>query len=57
MSQNGKLTFTHSPGQHDDMIDALLMANYSRVQFMQRSPMSVGSKPINIKPRFGGLPR
>ena len=57
LSQNGKLTFTHSPGQKDDHIDALLMANYSRVQFMERRPMSIGTSTINTKPRFGNMPR
>ena len=57
LSQNGKLTFTHSAGQHDDMVDALLMANYSRVQFMERRPMSIGTSTINTKPRFGNMPR
>lgn len=57
MSPTGKLTFTHAPGQHDDYLDALMLANYSRVQFMDRRPMSVAGKPItNTKPRFGGMP-
>jgi len=49
MSTTGKLSFGHSNGAHDDYIDSLLMANYSRVQFMTRKPITIRS----IKPNFG----
>ena len=49
LSTTGKLTFTHMPGTHDDHIDALLMANYSRNQFMNRKPITVRA----IRPSFG----
>ena len=52
MSQTGNLSFGHSPGSKDDIIDALLMANLSRVQFMTRRPMRVGSIS-RVKPTFG----
>lgn len=61
MSANGKLTFTHMPGTHDDFIDSLMLANYSRVQFIERRPMTVskaGTKTKrSLKPNFGRLPR
>jgi hypothetical protein len=43
LSANGKLSFGHVPGGNDDYLDALMMANYSRVRFMERSPISVGN--------------
>jgi len=52
MSQTGNLSFGHLPGAHDDIIDALLMANLSRVKFMERRPMRVAG--LNkVKPSFG----
>ncbi len=48
MSTTGKLSFGHSNGAHDDYIDSLLMANYSRVQFMTRKPITIRS----IKPSW-----
>jgi hypothetical protein len=52
MSPTGNLSFGHSPGSKDDIIDALLMANLSRVKFMERRPMRVGSIG-RVKPSFG----
>jgi len=52
MSPTGNLSFGHSPGGKDDIIDALLMANLSRVKFMERRPMRVGSIS-RVKPTFG----
>ena len=60
LSNNGKLTFSHMPGSHDDFIDSLLMANYSRVTFMERGSMTVrnNTNRSTIKPKFGGgLPK
>lgn len=52
LSPTGRLSFTHRPGAHDDWIDSLLMANYSRVKFMERRPISIrGIK--NVRPSFG----
>jgi phage FluMu gp28-like protein len=52
MSPSGKLSFSHSPGNHDDFVDSLMLANYSRVQFMERRPMTI-RRHTNIKPDFG----
>ena len=54
MSSTGKLSFTHAPGTHDDYVDSLMLANYSRNQFMQRRPMTVGGiRNANLKPSWG----
>ena len=52
MSPTGKLSFGHIPGGHDDVLDALMLANYSRVQFTEKRPMRVSSIG-NVKPSFG----
>ena len=47
LSPNGKLTFSHATGYKDDHIDSLMLANYSRVAFMDRKPIKIktlGSK-------------
>jgi hypothetical protein len=41
LSPTGKLSLGHSSGGHDDFIDSLMLANYSRVQFMERRPISI----------------
>lgn len=56
LSNNGKLSFTHAPGAHDDFIDSLMLANYSRVSFMERKPMSIKTTNRTVRPTFGGLP-
>jgi len=52
MSQTGNLSFGHTPGNHDDIIDALMMANLSRVKFMERRPIRI-SGVNKVKPSFG----
>jgi len=55
MASNGKLSFGHIPGGHDDHIDAIMLANYSRNQFMERRPMTVGGiRRTETKPVWGG---
>tara|TARA_R110000744_G_scaffold351481_1_gene457310 strand:- start:1929 stop:3164 length:1236 start_codon:yes stop_codon:yes gene_type:complete len=41
LSTTGKLSFGHIPGGHDDYIDSLMLANFSRVKFMDRKPIRV----------------
>ena len=51
LSPNGKLSFTHPSGGHDDFVDSLLLANYSRVQFLKKNPIRITS--INrLTPKF-----
>lgn len=60
LSSNGKLSFTHLPGHHDDYIDSLMLANYSRTQFITQRNISIragGSKITNTMPRFGTMPK
>ena len=57
LSNNGKLSFSHSPGAHDDYIDSLMLANYSRIQFISNRNIKISTnKHYGVKPRFGGLP-
>lgn len=53
LSPSGKLSFTHLPGTHDDYVDSLMLANYARVQFMERKEITVKRAPMQIKPKFG----
>lgn len=58
LSNNGKLSFTHAPGQHDDYLDSLMLCNYSRVQMMHKREMTIksgGSKMTSLRPRFGSV--
>ncbi len=41
LSPTGKLSFGHMNGAKDDHVDSLLLANYARVQFMERKPIRV----------------
>lgn len=41
LSGNGKLTFSHPNGGHDDYVDSLMLANFSRTSFLQRKPVTV----------------
>jgi len=41
LSPTGKLSFSHSSGAHDDYIDSLMLANYSRNQFMTKKPIRI----------------
>ena len=48
LTANGKITFTHPSGMHDDYLDSLMLANYSRVKFLDRKPLVIRG----IKPTF-----
>ena len=49
MSNNGKLSFSHPNGAHDDTVDALLMANEARHNIKTQSIYIGGSKnQINV---------
>lgn len=56
LSPAGKLSFTHLPGSHDDYIDSLMLANYSRVNFLQQRNISISTGGTKVKPMFGRLP-
>ena len=58
LSNTGKLSFTHMSGAHDDFVDSLMMANYSRVKFIETKPIRVSGIKGNtggLKPTFGGV--
>tara|TARA_S200002703_G_C3793012_1_gene244784 strand:+ start:572 stop:1813 length:1242 start_codon:yes stop_codon:yes gene_type:complete len=55
LSPAGKLSFSHIPGAKDDHVDSLLLANYSRVKFLERKPVSIRTSRKNLKPRFGSI--
>ena len=58
MSNTGKLSFSHMPGAHDDFIDSLMLANYSRVKFLENRQIRVAgvkTKGSAIRPSFGGV--
>ena len=56
LSPSGKLSFSHMPGAKDDHIDSLMLANYSRVKFINSKQFKVSSGGRKIQPAFGGLP-
>lgn len=56
MSNNGKLSFSHMPGTKDDHLDSLMLANYSRVSFMERKPVTIRTSRT-VRPSFGNKPR
>ena len=51
LSNTGKLSFTHPSGGHDDFLDSLLLANYSRVSFMQKRPIRI-TGISRLSPKF-----
>ena len=54
MSPTGNLSFGHVPGSKDDIIDALMMCNYSRVKFMEKKPVHIsGIRNHTLTPRWG----
>ena len=49
LSPTGKLSFGHMNGAKDDHVDSLLLANYARVQFMEKRPMRIkGLRNIDV---------
>lgn len=54
LSPTGKLSFGHVPGGHDDFVDAILLANYSRVNFIEKKPITIGTiRRTETKPVWG----
>ena len=51
MSNNGKLSFGHISGEHDDEVDSLMMSNYARSQLRGSSNLFIGRG--NLQPTFG----
>ena len=57
LSQTGKLSFTHMPGTHDDFVDSLLLANYSRTQFIRQNNFKIKTTVNKPGLIFNQLPR
>ena len=51
MGANGKLSFTHQSGMHDDLVDALMMTNHARSQLKGSSSLYIGRS--HLTPKFG----
>ena len=56
LSPNGKLTFSHMAGYHDDFIDSLMLANFSRVQQFAKRNITIQGMKSKVRPAFGKLP-
>jgi len=52
LSNNGKLSFTHQNGLHDDIVDALMLANKARNE-IRSNKMYISPAQKQYKPTFG----
>ena len=52
LSNNGKLSFTHQNGMHDDFVDAIMLANKARNE-VRTNKMYISPAQKQYKPRFG----
>ena len=52
LSNNGKLSFTHQAGQHDDIVDAIMLANKARNE-IRSNKMYISPAQKQYKPTFG----
>jgi hypothetical protein len=52
LSNNGKLSFTHQNGLHDDIVDAIMLANKARNE-IRSNKMYISPAQKQYKPQFG----
>ena len=52
LNTNGKLSFTHPQGIHDDIVDSIMLANKARNE-IQTNKIYIGRSPQQYKPTFG----
>ena len=52
LSNNGKLSFTHQNGLHDDIVDALMLANKARNE-IRSNKMYISPSRNQVQPKFG----
>jgi|MDTF01.1.fsa_nt_gb hypothetical protein len=52
LNTNGKLSFTHPAGIHDDIVDSLMLANKARNE-IQTNKIYIGRSAQTYKPNFG----
>jgi len=48
LGNNGKLSFTHAPGLHDDLLDALMLSNKARHEIKTKSIYIGAKQDINV---------
>ena len=54
LGSNGKLSFGHPAGHHDDLVDSLLMSNHARSQLKGSSSLFIGRGNVEgFQPQFG----
>ena len=53
LSPNGKLSFSHTSGENDDIVDSICMANYARNTMLRGSSIHIGTGNMNVVPKFG----
>ena len=54
LGNNGKLSFSHPNGQHDDLVDALMLSNKGRHEIRSKS-IYIGRSDENVVPSFGRM--
>ena len=52
LSNNGKISFTHVNGMHDDLVDSIMLANKSRNE-IRTNKMYISPSQQTYKPQFG----
>ena len=52
LGNNGKLSFTHPPGGHDDLVDALMLSNKARHEIKTKGLYIGGIANTELQPRF-----
>ena len=52
LSNNGKISFTHVNGMHDDIVDSILLANKARNE-IRTNKMYISPSQQTYKPQFG----
>jgi hypothetical protein len=52
LSTNGKLSFTHQSGMHDDLVDSIMLANKSRNE-IRTNAMYISPAQRAVKVGFG----
>jgi len=49
-TNTGMLTYRHEVGFHDDAVDSLMIANYTRELFVNSTEPEIDENPINLTP-------
>jgi hypothetical protein len=54
LSTNGKLSFTHQNGMHDDSTDSIMLANKARNE-IRTNAMYISPSKTTVQPKFGSI--